>query len=486
MRFESLDPPAPGAPAPDGADQPIDLGRVSRAVRRHALLVVAGVLVVVVAVLVISERAPKRYEATARIAAVQPADGTTVDPNSIATGLATSRSLVVGPGVLNGAAAQLPGRTGTELSRSVTAAVEPDASILDVTAGDSDPQRAARTADVVASTFLTQRALAQRQAAGRARARLTAQLNAAQGDTAPSGLADAIRARISDLAVAQATAGSDLRLAEQASVPTSPVAPRPMRNAIFAGLSALLLAVVAAVVRDRSGRRRTEARQLANRSELPLLAVVPDGGALGLRAIVRRRGSGANRAIIEHAALQTAVRSALPPRSARTLLVCGINGNDGAMHVARGLARSLSWAGLEAVVVDCASRGPTEAALEAARETEHRYLIVCAPAVDGSSGLPLLAWQADSAILVGRLGRTTPGQVATAAHLLKALDVHVLGLALTAAAADAAAIREHGFDQPATPPSRRVRRPLRNGRSNGDAWVGNGAGPASSERQTAG
>jgi capsular polysaccharide biosynthesis protein len=486
MRFPSPEPAARGAPASEGADQPIDLGRVARAVRRHALLVVASVVVVVVAVLVISKRAPKRYEATVRIAAVQPADGSTVDPNSIATGLATSRSLVIGPGVLNAAATQLPGRTGTELAQTVSAAVEPDASILDVTAGDSDPRRAARTADVVASTFLAQRARAQRQAAGRARARLTTQLNAVQGNTSQGSLANAIRARISDLAVAQATAGSDLRLAEQASVPTSPVAPRPMRNAIFAGLSALLLAVVAAVVRDRSGRRRAEARELADRGELPLLAVVPDGGALGLRGLVRRRGTGANRAVIEHAALQTAVRSALPPRSARTVLVCGISGNEGAVHVARGLARSLSWAGLESVVVDCAARGPTEAALEAARGTEHRYLIVCAPAVDGSSGLPLLAWQADGAILVGRLGRTTPGDVVTAAQLLNALDVHVVGLALTAAAADAAAIREHGFDQPATPPSRRVRRPARNGPANGENWVGNGAGPEPSERQTAG
>jgi Mrp family chromosome partitioning ATPase len=84
-------------------------------------------------------------------------------------------------------------------------------------------------------------------------------------------------------------------------------------------------------------------------------------------------------------------------------------------------------------------------------------VIVNAPAVNGSSGLPLLAWQASAAVLVGRLGRTSGGEVLTSAQLLGALGVPLLGLVLTAPAADAAAIRERGFEAPAALP-RRVRR----------------------------
>src|SRR4051794_39190931 len=447
---------AAGEPA---ADAPVDLARVGRAVRRHAALVAASVCLVVAVVYAASVRAPKRYEATARIAAQAGTGAATNDPTTVTTGLATSRALLIGPAVLGPAAKRIPGMTEDQLAASVTGAVEPDASILDVSVADTDPQRAALAASTVATTFLAQRTRDQRAAAGRAKARLEAQLATVKGDTTPGGLANALRVRISDLAATQASAGTDLVLAETAAVPTVPVAPRPARNALFAGLAALLLAVVAAVIRDRSGRRSVEAHELAVQAGLSLLAVVPDGRVSGLRrlrTLVGRR-SGGDRAIVEQAALQAAVRTALPPRPARTLLVCGIAGREGAARLARGLARSLSWSGQEALLVDSAARGPTDDALAEARRTAHRYLIVSTPVADGSSSLPLLAWQADAAILVGRLGRTTPGAVRTAMQVLGALDVHVLGLALTASPADAAAIREVGFDAPVAPPARRIR-----------------------------
>jgi capsular polysaccharide biosynthesis protein len=453
--------PEPAAPP---ADPPIDLGRVGAAVRRQGALVVAIVAFVVIVVLAASLRAPLRYDATARIASEGNASATASDPGSLATGLATSRELATAPAVLTAAARKLPGATASSLAGAVTASVETDASILDVTASAGDPRRAARIATTVAESFLSLRTAAQRAAAERARAVLQTQLAAVPNRNNPNSLATALRERISDLAVSQATAGSDLRLAEAATVPTSASAPRPLRNAVFAGLSALLLAVVVAVVRDRSRRRAAEARELAARAGLPLLAVVPDGGGIAtraVRALIRLLPLGGRResdqAIVEQAALQAAVRTALPPRAARTVLVCGIDGGEGSARVAAGLTRSLSWAGLDAALVDSTARGPTDDALDEARRGGHRYVIVNAPAVNGSSGLPLLAWQASAAVLVGRLGRTSGGEVLTCAQLLGALDVPLLGLVLTAPAADAAAIREGGFEPPTAVP-RRVRR----------------------------
>ena len=485
--------PEPGAVA-STSDPPIDLSRVARAVSRHALLVVASVVLVVAVVYAISARAPARYQATARISADTPTNATSSDPNAVTASLATSRALVVGAGVLDAAAARLHGTTGEALSKSVSAAVDPDASIVDVTATAGSAARAATVANTVAATFLAQHTREQRQKAQRTKASVQSQLDSVGNGTAATGLASALRAQVANLAVTQAAAGTDLTLAERATAPATPVAPRPLRNALFAGLSALLLAVVAAVARDRSGRRSAEARELAARAGVALLAVVPDGRRATLRQLAERlRGSRriSDRAIVEQAALQAAVRAALPPRGARTVLVCGIAGGEGASRVARGLARSLSWAGLDSVFVDSALRGPTDEALATARETPHRYLVVSAPVADGSAGLPLLAWEADAAILVGRLGRTSPGAVMTAAQVLGSLDVLVLGLALTAAPADAAAIRELGFDPPAAPPGRRVRRAAAarsgNGRANGaEEWAPNGAGALGPDRQTAG
>src|ERR671928_68955 len=106
--------------------------------------------------------------------------------------------------------------------------------------------RAATVANTVAATFLAQHTREQRQKAQRTKASVQSQLDSVGNGTAATGLASALRAQVANLAVTQAAAGTDLTLAERATAPATPVAPRPLRNALFAGLSALLLAVVAA------------------------------------------------------------------------------------------------------------------------------------------------------------------------------------------------------------------------------------------------
>jgi capsular polysaccharide biosynthesis protein len=481
-------PAVPTQQAAAPSDPPIDLTRVAGAVRRHAGLVTGAVVFVMTLVLITSLRAPQRYDATARIAATgSGSEAAAADPDTVATALAASRELAVSPETLKAAAGKLPGRSPAALEGVVTTRVEPDASILDITASDSDPRSAADIANTVAAVFLERRALAQRAAAARAKLVLETQLAALVDKTSPSSLAMALRDRIGDLSVSEATAGSDLQLAEPAAPPARASAPRPLRNAVFAGLATLLLAIVAAVLRDRARRRAGEARQLAAHAGLPLLAVVPDPDAVtrAIRSLMRRVPRAAqredDRTVVEQAALQAAVRSALPPRVARTLLVCGVDGAAGSSRVAAGLSRSLSWAGLDAELVDSTRPGPIADAIEEALNDGHRYVIVSAPPADGSSELPLVAWQAGAAILVGRLGRTSGADVLTATQLLDALRVHVLGLVLTARPADAAAVRERGFEPPAAAPRRVRRAPARNGRapstpeSEPALWQGNGA-----------
>jgi capsular polysaccharide biosynthesis protein len=450
----------PGGPlAAEGtaADPPIDLRRMREAIRRNGALVAGAVLAVMGVVFIASVRAPERFAATARIAG----DGAALsgaDPSTVATGLATNRELVTAPAVLQAAAHGLPGESAPTLAAAVSASVQPDASILDVTATTGEPRRAARIANAVAASFLARRASDRSAEARRARATLTKQLQTVRGTTAAGTLATALRERISDLALQEATAGSDLRLAEAAAPPRRPSAPRPLRSALLAGLAALLIAVTAAVIRDRARRRGAEAAELAARAGIPLLAVLPRR---------RRRGRKSDeRLVVEQAALQGAVRAALPAKSQRVLVVCDIAGGEGAGWVAEGLARSLTWARQDAAVVRADASPDPDAELELARRERRRYVIVVGPAVTGSALLPLLACHATAAILVGRLDRTSAGEVATATQLLGALDMHPLGLVLTASAADAAAMRERGFEA-AAPPPRRIRRDA--SRHNGDA-----------------
>jgi capsular polysaccharide biosynthesis protein len=430
---------APGAATEPPSDPPVDLHRVAAAVRRSRVPVIACVLAVMGAVLLVSARAPARYQATARIAAEADTAAGPVDPNAMAARLAASRELVTAPSVLAVVAQRRPGETPRGLAGKLSATVESEAGILDVSATDTRPRVAAALANAAAAAFLERRAVGQRQAAERARGVLTAQLR--ETGTAP-GVAAALRERIGDLAVSEATAGSDLRLVESADVPEQPYAPRPVRNAIFAGLAALLLAVLAAVARDRMRGRSDRGREIARQAGVPLLAVLPpSAGAPAQRRRPWRRRAHTDPGV-ELAALRAAVIVALPSDAQSTVLVCGIAGDEGAGRVAAGLLRSLRLASLDAVFVHADGSDGDRAAVRAAQRDGHRYVVVSGPTIAGSPELPQLAGQASAAILVGRVGQTAASTAAAAARLLRAFELDLLGLVLTTAGAEAGADAE--------------------------------------------
>ena len=60
-----------------------------------------------------------------------------------------------------------------------------------------------------------------------------------------------------------------------AAVPSVPTSPKPKRDAIFAGVIALVLAVILCYLFDRSDRRVRRLDELASLFDLPVLASVP-------------------------------------------------------------------------------------------------------------------------------------------------------------------------------------------------------------------
>ena len=210
-----------------------------------------------------------------------------------------------------------------------------------------------------------------------------------------------MRERLSELAVTAATADSGLRIVEPASTPTAPYAPRPLRSAVVAFFIALLLAVLAAIARDHLRPARPDAATLSRVTGLPVLAALPAAGGARpwdlLRRALRRRhrpSRAVGQAAVEEAALQGAVRAALPPRGQRIVLVHGIDGSDGAAHAAAALARSLTWGGHATVLVRFTGEngGPRatpyvpvlrcddlDDQLDELKGAEYRYVVVEAP-----------------------------------------------------------------------------------------------------------
>ena len=209
----------------------------------------AFVALVTVLALAVSLLTPDRYRSTARIAS-DPGPGQSVDLETADRRLATGAELVTAPAVLADAARRLPGESAGTLDTSVSARFDAAVSMLDVVATGENPAQTRDVANTVAETFVAARDRAEGRLAIRARERLAEEIERLRALGAPGSTLRTMRERLSELAVTAATADSGLRIVERASTPTAPYAPRPLRSAVVAFFSALLLAVLAAIAWD--------------------------------------------------------------------------------------------------------------------------------------------------------------------------------------------------------------------------------------------
>jgi len=460
------------------AEPPVDLEGLAGAVRRGRRQVAVVVVLVTGVVLVVSLLAAPRFRASALIAE-DPATAASADMAATDRRLATSRELVTAPAVLARAARLLPGETARGLAGRLSASVDPDSSILVVSARDGDPEQAARIADAVAATFLAERVRMERLVLEGAREGLERGIERERRAGATGATLEALRERLSELVAAHATAGSGLRLVQSAEVPSAPYAPQPLRSTILAFFAALFAALLLAVARDRLRTQQPDAQALSRVAGLPLIAALPttgdasgDGPARRLAARLRLGRGGrswaVDQAMIEEAALQASVRAALPARGQRAVLVHGAGRDDDPEPVAAGLARALSWAGHSTVLVR--SEGPPgeppapdlpvvtgtdlDDELETIRRSDYRYVVVESPRLAAGSQLRLLARHVTAVVLVARLGRTSAADAAAARRLIDALGLRGLGLVVTCSAEEAAVVAREGFASPARPPGR--------------------------------
>ena len=180
-----------------------------------------------------------------------------------------------------------------------------------------------------------------------------------------------------------------------------------------------------------------------------------------------------DQALIEEAALQAAVRSALPAHDQHVVVVHGAGHDDDAAQVASGLVRSLNWAGQRAILVELASpddeRDPAiapaddvpaircadhEDELDELRRSDYRYLVVRSPDTAQGSRLRMLGDERTAAVLVARLGQTASAEAIAARRLIDALGLHALGLVVTCSAREAKTIAGAGFATPLRMPER--------------------------------
>lgn len=345
-----------GGPPQLPSEQPIEIRRHVSAVRRSWLPVFVFVAIATAGAYVLSSLMTDRYRSTATI--VQADAASTIgssDVESLKRRLETINRLLSTTAVLSRAAKALPGETVTSLDRAITSEVDPRANIIEIAAEHEDPERAAAMANAVARALLVTQAGAESQGIASARARLVAELARLRSRGAPAVEIQALRDRISELTIAEATIGADLRLAESATPASLPASPRPTRNAVVALFASLFLALVFVIGRDMFRPRLTETRELSQIMHLPVLATVP---IIGRR---RRRRTAMAEAVADEAfqTLQASVRYSLGEGNGRVVLVTSAIEGEGKTTTAVGLARALARIGQRTLLVCADFRLPT-------------------------------------------------------------------------------------------------------------------------------
>jgi capsular exopolysaccharide synthesis family protein len=363
--------------------------------------------------------------------------------------------------------------TADQLASEISASVEFDTVLIDITVRDTEAKRAAQIANAVAAE-------SSRQIVG---------LESSPGQPSPV----------------------EIGVTRIAAAPSAPVSPRPSLDAAAGLLLGLLLGVGLAVLREVLDTTVRDNQGLAEASGLPVLGVVPfDRGAPGA-PIALSPGMRSPRAEA-YRLVRTNLQFAHVDQHPRVILVTSAVAGEGKTNTAANLAFALAEAGRSTCLVDADLRSPSVAAslglvqdaglttvlIGAARVEDvfqsagERGLTVLTsgpippnPAeilaseqmrrvltdlsarfdtviVDSAPVLPVadslgLAPQADGTILVVRAARTGGDRVRAAVDALRTVGAPILGSVLSMATLRAGAYGYgyeygHGYEPPKPEP----------------------------------
>jgi capsular exopolysaccharide synthesis family protein len=324
--------------------------------RRWLVVVLAVVACLAVGVVIAGVGSGDRYDSSARVLfgtstlsdaalQLQRADN---DPEREA---ATNVLLAGSEAVASSVRRRLGLSTSVEdLQDEVQVEAEQNANVLQITASDKDPQRAAAIANAFAAEFVAFRARADRESIEAAQRDLQQQLEALPVD-APER--QDVRDALQRLASSHALANGDARVIAKATAPTNPSSLGLPQVLALAGIIGLALGLVAALIVESMDKRIADVASFEREYRLRALAVVP-------QKAFRRQGLRAGSGDLEpFRILRTAVDFARVTRPVRTVMVTSAVRGEGKSSVAIGLAQAIALSGREVILVELDLRHPS-------------------------------------------------------------------------------------------------------------------------------
>jgi Mrp family chromosome partitioning ATPase len=430
----------------------IDMTTALQVVRRRAWIVLVAVAAALLAAQLVTDRLPRRYDATATLyldGSAAASAGPTQDPglgvalSTLAQTSATAFARLAGTRTIaRDAAATARAPLGAAVGH-LRGDAQPGVQLVSVTADASSPDRAVRLAN---------------------------------------GAAAALARRVPQLSASR-SGGLSAQLADAATPPSGPASPRRGLNLLFGGLAGLLAGLVLAGLVERLDRRIRSAADVEEGLGLPVLGELPPMPRRAARMAARERHA-IPRLADPYRSLAATVAAVTAGERHRRLLISSACPGEGKSTVAAHLALGLWEHGETTALVECDLHHPTQArhfpvagrpplirllaatnghlpescalepglkvlamapdesrgtvsvrstAFEHALDTasaEHERVVLDAPPVLGLSDTAIVARRADAAVLVFRCGAVRERDARAAAAALGRLGVPVLGVVL--------------------------------------------------------
>jgi capsular exopolysaccharide synthesis family protein len=341
----------------------LNLRYALRALRRRLPLFLAAVLIVPAIAVGVSFLQKKEYTASASLLFSQPqfdqmVFGSSITPNQVdpTRQAATNLQLVSLPKIAALTAPRLH-LTEQQVSSAVSESSAGQSDLISIQATARTPEFAAKLANTFAAQYIDFRRGANRATINAAELPLKQQIKALPKSIRNGSLGQSLRERLSQLKVLASLQTGNAELVQPAEVPKAPSSPKPIRNGALGLFFGLLLGIALVVLAEVFDRRVRDASEVEQIFERPLLATLPQSGAL-----TELEGGLTSLPEAEREALRMLwanLRYFTLSRDIRSVLITSADRDDGKTTVAWGLAVAAASAGKQVLVVEADLRNPT-------------------------------------------------------------------------------------------------------------------------------
>jgi capsular exopolysaccharide synthesis family protein len=289
-----------------------DLSLIGQAIRRRLWLVVLCLVVATAAAVILTVTAEKQYSSTA---ALLLRTSTAVEPQRAVD---TNLQLLSLPIVARRTAESVAGLSKEEVESLIETKQKAESDIIQVTATASSPERAAEVANAFAHSFIVFR-----------------ERESGNGQHLQIG-----RVAIVELATPE----------------SAPVSPKPLRNIVFGMIVGLVLGLGLTILLEQLDRRLKRGDDLAEATDLPVLATVPKRKAFDREHLGHGTLSPAETEVFR--LLRANLRYFKVRQDVKSVLVTSAESGEGKTLVSLGLALAAVTSGERVLLIEADLRDP--------------------------------------------------------------------------------------------------------------------------------